>query len=84
MNETRDTPVTYSREEAARVREIVGTDDQTLICPRCGDELKVGFPVAAGGTVQPVWEVRCQGCHRSAYVLQVGRRHRPSPDERPT
>ncbi len=83
MEETRDTPVTYSRAEAAKVREIVSTEDQALICPRCDGELKVGFPVAAGGTIKPVWEVRCQACHRSAYVMQVGHRHRPSPDERP-
>ena len=75
--DTRDTPVTYSREEATQVRDVMKSEDLPLICPRCGGELAIGDPVAGGGTIHPVWEIRCLGCHRSAYVTEVSDRRRP-------
>lgn len=78
MSETRDTPVTYSRDEALQIRTIVGDASNALECPLCGGELKIGYPIAGGGTVDPVWEVRCLGCHRSAYATEIAEQNRPS------
>ena len=78
MSQSRDTPVTYSREEAVQIRSIVGDASVPLVCPRCSGQLRIGYPIAAGGTVHPVWEVRCQKCHRAAYATEVAEGHRPS------
>ncbi len=76
MPEPRDTPVTFTGEEAARVREIIADPERDPACPLCGGELVVGDPVAAGGTVQPIWEIRCASCHKSAYASRVAGSHR--------
>ncbi len=78
MSDTRNTPVTYSREEALQIRTIVGDASKALVCPLCGGELKIGHPIAGGGTVNPVWEVRCVVCHRSAYATEIAEQYRPS------
>ena len=36
---TRDTPTTYSAEEAARIKEMAGRPDASLVCPRCNTPL---------------------------------------------
>lgn len=78
MSDTRDTPVTYSREEAQLIRGIVADASKALKCPLCAGELQIGYPIAGGGTVHPVWEVRCQDCHRAAYATEIADQHRPS------
>ena len=80
MSHGRDTPVTYSREEATRIRAIVADASHPLVCPRCAGDLRIGFPIAAGGTIQPVWEIRCQGCHRAAYATEIADTHKPAAD----
>ncbi len=78
VSDTRDTPVTYSRDEAQRIRAIVSDASRALECPLCQGKLKIGYPIAGGGTVHPVWEVRCQDCHRAAYATEIADQHRPS------
>ena len=77
MSETRDTPVTYSRDEALQIQTIVGDASNDLECPRCGGRLEVGDPIAAGGTLHPVYEIRCQSCHRAAFATEVAEEYRP-------
>jgi len=49
-----------------------------MVCPRCGGNLSLGQPAAAGGTVPPVWEVRCEQCRRSLFVSDLPATRRPS------
>jgi hypothetical protein len=67
----RDTPVTYSREESERIRAIIASDTEPLVCPRCNGTLELGVPLAAGGTIHPVWEIRCLTCHRTTFATRV-------------
>lgn len=61
----RDTPVTFSPDEAAKIRELFASFTNPLPCPRCGKSLQVGSPIAGGGTVAMIWEIRCHACSRS-------------------
>ena len=65
----RDTPVVYSRDEAAGIRKMVLQDQRQLVCPRCGGSLTLGASVKrAEGSVR---EVRCSTCHRSVMFRGV-------------
>ena len=77
MDDPRDTPVAYSRDEAVEIRAIVGDGSTPLVCPRCDGDLHIGHPIAGGGTIHPVWGIRCQQCHRSTFVYEVADGHRP-------
>jgi predicted nucleic acid-binding Zn ribbon protein len=72
-----NTPVTYSREEARLIREALHQESKAMVCPRCGGNLALGQPAAAGGTVPPVWEVRCEQCRRSLFVSDLPATRRP-------
>ncbi len=65
---THDTPATYTREEAAAIREeaLIGG---TPICPRCNTPLTLRTPVALDEVV--VQEVSCPECHRCV-ILREG------------
>lgn len=81
MIDDHQTPVTYSKDEARQIREAVNDRTKPLVCPRCGLALGVSPPVAGGGTVETVWELRCDDCRRSLLVTAPppGRRF-PEPD----
>ncbi len=69
----RDTPATYSADEAARIREMFAQLDSRLICPRCSEQLTVSTPVTRrGSTIQ---EVSCPGCYRCIVVRDLPERH---------
>jgi hypothetical protein len=75
---SRETPVTFSREEAEEVRRVAATRDEPLVCPRCGADLVLG-EAQGGDTMHPVWEIRCPPCLRSAYVTELAKERRPKP-----
>ena len=65
MNESRETPVAFSPEEADQIRQMFKTPGLTRFpCPRCGGDLHSGLPMS-GGSMSLVWELRCTSCHRS-------------------
>ncbi len=59
------TPITFSKEETSRIREAFAKHSENLICPRCGGAMSAGGPVAGGGTIAPVHEIRCDACAAS-------------------
>lgn len=66
-----DTPVTFTRSEAVKIREMIATQGAALVCPRCGGELTMSLPLAGGGSVAAIWEVRCTPCCRSLMVRDL-------------
>ncbi len=60
----RDTPVTFSKKEVDKIRQMIVTLDADLTCPRCDAPLE-SQAIAEGGTVEaPVWELTCSECRR--------------------
>jgi DNA-directed RNA polymerase subunit RPC12/RpoP len=66
--ERHDTPVTFSPDEAQKIRRTLAAADMELRCPRCGSDLVIRGPVGGGGSDRSVWEVRCPPCLRSLYI----------------
>lgn len=61
----RQTPVTFSPEEADQIRQMFKTPGmKRFACPHCGGDLHSGMPMV-GGSMALVWELRCGSCHRS-------------------
>ena len=57
---SQSTPVPYSREQQAQIRERMMTPGSALLCPQCGKELHTQkVPGAGGGTV-----LGCDPCGR--------------------
>ena len=55
-------------EEVEQLRGLIATHDATIACPRCGKELATSLPIAGGGTMAAVWELRCEGCRLSVVL----------------
>ena len=79
---TRDTPTTYSAEEAAQIKEMAGRPDALLVCPRCNTSLTRLTPTDMGGAVMQ--EVSCPKCHRCIILRAPGaeRGYPPTPTPR--
>lgn len=61
-----DTPVTYSRDEAARIRDQVERGVHPAVCPRCGKPLQSGPVIRRDDyTIQ---ELVCADCRRCMMV----------------
>ncbi len=71
MSDFRHTPVTFTREEARRIREQLDTHDAGVSCPRCDAALEIQGPIAGGGTMGPMFQVRCAPCNRSAIITET-------------
>ncbi len=67
----RNAPNTFSKNEAAKIRDMLGQESSQFACPRCGAELFVSAPVAGGGSVGPVWEVLCNACSGAALLTEL-------------
>lgn len=85
---SRDTPVTFSRQDTAHIHELMVTPGAPLLCPRCGDALEMGEPLAGGHSVMTIWEVKCASCLRSAVIRDLPERvsgsrqpHRSAEDQ---
>ncbi len=79
---TRDTPTTYSAEEAAWIKEMAGRPDASLVCPRCNTPLTRLPPIDMRGTVMQ--EVSCPECSRCVILRapEAERGHPPTPTPR--
>lgn len=73
----RETPVTFSPDEAQEIRRTLAVPDTAFVCPRCGADLVIQGPIGGGGAERPVWEVYCPPCHRSLYVMALPEGRRP-------
>ncbi len=69
--ENRDTPAPYSAAAAAQIRQLIVTPGARLACPRCDGDLTMAGPIAGGGSMAAVWELRCQACRRSLMVRDL-------------
>ncbi len=78
----RDTPTTYSAEEAARIKDMAGQPDASLVCPLFNTPLIRLTPTDARGAVMQ--EVSCPGCHRCIILRAPGaeRGYPPTPTPR--
>lgn len=68
-----DTPAVYSREEVAHIRASAMNPELPLLCPRCGEGLKVGAAIhcqshGAGHTARLLF---CPVCHRCVTVKDI-------------
>ncbi len=80
---TRDTPTTYSAEEATLIKEMAGRPGASLVCPRCNTPLIRVTPADMRGAVMQ--EVSCPECHRCIMLrapgAERGRPPTPTPRE---
>ncbi len=66
----RDTPVTFSKKEVDKIRQMIVTPDSDLTCPRCNAPLE-SQTIAGGGTIEAVWELTCSECRRSMIIRDL-------------
>ncbi len=66
----RDTPVTYSKKEVDKIRQMIVTPDTDLTCPRCNAPLE-SQTIAGGGTIETVWQLTCPECRRIMIVRDL-------------
>ncbi len=71
MPKFRETPVTFTRQEAREIREAMGRTLTSVECPCCGNVLTISDPIDRGGAVGASFEVCCEPCHRVAVVTEV-------------
>jgi hypothetical protein len=71
MPRIRETPVTFTHEEAREIREAMGRSLTRVDYPRRGNELTISDRIDRGGSVGASFEVRCEPCHRVAVVTEV-------------
>ncbi len=66
MSTDDDTPVTYSQEEMERIRVMMGMPEGQVLCPRCGEPMRILNPVATKRG--RVFQVRCKPCRCTAVI----------------
>ena len=71
MSRPRETPVTFTREDAKKIREALGKSHAGAVCPQCGEPLTISEPVTSEGSLGVSFEVRCEPCHRVAIISEV-------------
>ena len=59
----------FSPEEVLTIRRSLSQAERSPMCPRCDRDLVVECSVATVMSVS--WQVRCQPCHRVAFVDEV-------------
>jgi hypothetical protein len=67
----RETPVTFTREEARQIRDAMGRTLDRVDCPCCGNALLISKPINRGGSVGVTFEVLCRPCRRVAVIAEV-------------
>ena len=71
MSATKDTPVTFSRVDTEKIRDMLATSGVEMVCPRCQEKLSVSGPVSGVGNPKPVYHVSCLPCRRHAAISDV-------------
>ena len=77
MSRPRETPVTFTHEDARKIREALGESRVDVNCPKCGNKLTIGEPMNREGSLGIAFEVRCEPCHRVAIITEVPGTRRP-------
>ena len=67
---TRDTPTTFSTDEAASISQAVKDGNSHPVCPRCGTEMELGPKVSTGGVITQ--EIVCPDCKRCVMLSDHG------------
>ncbi len=80
MSRLRETPVTFTHEEARRIREVLSKSPTAAPCPKCGGAMVISEPISREGSLGVSFEVRCDPCHRVAIITEVPGTRRPSPE----
>ena len=57
----------YSPEDIATIKRLASDETARIVCPQCDQELGV-FPFVMPGTIEPVFELRCDPCRRFVVV----------------
>ena len=70
-DDSRNTPVTFSREEIAEIRVMLAMWDKPPTCPRCENELTIQEP--EGERLKGQVYLMCPACHRAAFVSREPR-----------
>jgi hypothetical protein len=70
MSRSENTPVSFSRAELDRIRDMMA-QGVSVVCPICGGTLEVGGVVAGGGSVESVWAWTCEPCSRTAILRDI-------------
>jgi len=71
MSHFRETPVTFTRDEARNIREAMGRSLTGVACPCCGGMLSISEPINRRDSVGASFEVACEPCHRVAVITEV-------------
>ena len=66
MSSHDDTPVMYSPEEMGRIRAMLDMQDGQVLCPRCGEQMRLGNPVTTDRG--RIFQLRCKPCHCTAVI----------------
>ncbi len=67
---SRDTPTTFSTDEAASISQAVNDADSSPVCPRCGTQMELGPKVNTRGTIMQ--EISCPDCKRCVMLSHSG------------
>ncbi len=65
--ESQQAAVPFSPSDVDRIRESMLSLGARIACPQCDREL-TSDPIAGGGSIETVWEVRCVPCARSLVI----------------
>ena len=65
--ESQQTAVPFSPHDVDRIRESMLSPGAKIVCPQCNAELTTD-PIAGGGSIETVWEIRCVPCARSLVI----------------
>ena len=68
---SRDTPTTFSTDEAASISQAVNDADGSPVCPRCGTQMELGPKVNTQGTITQ--EIVCPDCKRCVMLSHHGK-----------
>lgn len=68
----------FTREEVARLRELLRGSGREVDCPHCGAQpVWISHPLV-GGTMGAYWEIGCDACGRSVIIGDLPAGRRPS------